>query len=119
MRPVIILLWFCLCPALYAQDKSVLRNREAIETKDKNIYYEHQKMGYFKNPISDTALNDIAVSWVIYNNAKNRVAEAAHFYTDSTWSIITPVDQKKEQVPYKDRNDLRDIIYYLLLKNYL
>lgn len=98
-----------------AQQKLQQFKIDSISIRGKNIYYNTDIIGYYLRPFIDSELMNV----VIYNRSKNRVAEITHTEGDSVWTIITPVDQEKQHCPYREKGGLIDVIYYLLIKQYL
>jgi len=112
---IIILLMLGLSLQTEAQQQMQQLRRDSISIRGKDIYYNTNMIGYYLRPFIDSELMNV----VIYNRAKNRVAEITHSSNDSVWTIITPVDQEKQHCAYREKGGLIDVIYYLLIKQYL
>lgn len=55
----------------------------------------------------------------IYGNGSAEIAEATHAEGDSTWTIVTPVDQNKTYDNYDLQSPLPQLFKYLILRKYL
>ncbi len=111
----VFLLLLCYLPSS-AQQITPLTDTTSvkIEVKANAIYNSGALIGSYRQQSIDSELTFIKV----YNRAHSRIAEVTHERGAATWTIVTPVDQKKMDAPYLSATPLAGLFRYLVLQGY-
>lgn len=86
-----------------------------VETNGNAIFNNGERIGTFR----ERTIDDGLISVQVYNNSYAKVAEVTHEINSPTWTIITPVDQKKMYAPYYHDIPHMALFRYLIIKGYL
>ncbi len=96
------------------QEHKTPDTRILINIKDNKIYNNGDLIGTYKKlPI------DEMIALQVYNTSQNKVAEVTHEENGASWTIITPVDQKKDYLDYDKSSPMESLFKYLVEKKYL
>ena len=114
---ILILLYMFCSAALHAQQIIPLPDTThlSITINNSSIYNDSILIGNYKQKSIDTDL----VFLQVYNCGHSRVAEVTHEQGTATWTIVTPVDQKRMYAPYNAGAPLASLFRHLVLKGYL
>ncbi|MDR3679916.1 MAG: hypothetical protein P4L41_08110 [Flavipsychrobacter sp.] len=85
-----------------------------VEIKANSIYNNGELIGSYKQQSIDSDLTFLKV----YNRSHSRIAEVTHEQGAPTWTIVTPVDQKKMYAPYLSAAPLAGLFRYLVQQGY-
>jgi len=113
---IFLILFSILKESAHAQQITPLTDTTSvkIEVKANAIYNSGELIGSYRQQSIDSELTFIKV----YNRAHSRIAEVTHERGAATWTIVTPVDQKKMDAPYLSATPLAGLFRYLVLQGY-